>query len=205
MIKFDDITGNRYGRLIAVRRVGKKWEFVCDCGKTKLVWASNAKRGHTGSCGCFHKENSSRLGRARAIHGYAGRPEYDAWSGAHQRCKNTKDKNYAGYGGRGIKVCERWSRFENFIADMGARPSRRHSLDRIDVNGGYEPDNCRWATIKVQNGNRRSNIRISAFGKTGCLADFVSYHSPHYTMANSLIKSGVDPAQAIIGVMGTSC
>jgi hypothetical protein len=205
MIKYDDITGNRYGRLVAIRRAGKKWEFRCDCGHTKEILATNAKRGHTQSCGCFHKENSAKVGRSTVKHGYAGSSEYDAWSGMHQRCGNPKDKDYGKYGGRGIKVCERWSKFDRFIEDMGDKPTKRHSLDRIDVNGDYAPENCRWATTKVQNGNKRCNIRVSAFGKSGCLADFISYHSPHYHMAQILIRKGIEPSQAVIDVIGTSC
>lgn len=202
---FDDIVGRRFGRLIAKERIGKKWLCVCDCGNEKSVLPSNLKRERTRSCGCLHRESSARNGKANARHGYAGSPEYDAWSGMHQRCRNIKDKNYKSYGGRGIQVCEQWSTFDMFIADLGPKPSRHHSIDRIDVNGNYEPSNCKWATSKEQNGNKRSNIRVSAFGKTGCLADFISHHTPHYQIAKSLIRSGLDPAQAIVKAIGIAC
>ena len=205
IMPFDDISGKRYGRLVAVRRVEKKWLFACDCGNEKLIWATNVKRGHTQSCGCFHRESSAKNGRALRRHGYTGKPEYGTWQGMHQRCGNTKDKDFCKYGGRGIKVSDKWKTFDAFIADMGEKPTRYHSLDRIDVNGDYAPGNCRWATAKEQNRNKRPTIRVSAFGKTGCLADFISHHTQQYHTARKLIATGMNPADAIVQVSGLAC
>lgn len=202
---FDDISGKRYGRLVAKERIGKKWLFACDCGGQKLVWASNVKRGHTHSCGCLHKESCARNGRALRRHGFSGKSEHRTWAGMHQRCGNPKDKDYRKYGGRGIRVSEKWTTFDAFISDMGAKPTRYHSLDRIDVNGNYSPENCRWATSKEQNRNKRPTIRVSAFGKTGCLADFISHHTQQYHSARKLIARGMDPASAIVQLCGTAC
>ena len=106
-------------------------------------------------------------GSGHITHGLAGTVEYNAWLAAKQRCEGLTLAGYKNYGGRGIKVCERWKRsFENFLADMGRRPSVRHSLDRIDVNGNYEPGNCRWATRKEQNLNKTSSVRLTFKGKT---------------------------------------
>lgn len=90
--------------------------------------------------------------------------EYRAWQNMHQRCKNTKFRQYKDYGGRGITVCERWNSFDNFLEDMGPRPSAQHSLDRLGNNLGYEKDNCKWATEWQQKHNRRANVWLSAFG-----------------------------------------
>lgn len=203
-VKYHDISGNRYGRLVAIRRVSEKWEFKCDCGNVKFVLPSNVKRGHTLSCGCLHRETAIMNGRAHK-HGYTGTAEYRAWSGMHQRCSNVKSKNYNGYGGRGIKVCDQWSAFESFIHDIGKRPSILHSIDRIDVNGDYDPSNCRWATIKEQNANRRTNVRVNAFGKDGCLADFIWPHTKQYRTALKRIREGRDPKQVILDMIGIFC
>jgi hypothetical protein len=125
-----------------------------------VIKAGSALRsGNTKSCGCLRRE----LGRAHGIaskrhgEGASGRetPEYRAWAAMLCRCRNPRHKSYADYGGRGVTVCERWRAYENFLADMGRRPDRFHSLDRINNAGNYEPGNCRWATWEEQNTNRR--------------------------------------------------
>ena len=99
-------------------------------------------------------------------------PEYDVWSQMKYRCNNKNSSDYKDYGGRGIKVCERWSSFENFLSDMGERPSSKHMLDRKDNDGNYSTSNCRWTDPKTQSRNTRSNVRFSLNGKTMCLADW---------------------------------
>lgn len=101
-------------------------------------------------------------------HGYANpnNPTYNSWWAMRQRCEDPKHKSYATYGGRGIRVCDEWLDFANFLRDMGERPSRKYSLGRIDSNGDYGPGNCRWETAKQQQNNRRSNRLLTAFGKT---------------------------------------
>lgn len=170
MGKFIDETGNKYNYLTvlerdfsleAARRPRAKtfWKCKCDCGNITIVSAYELRKGLTKSCGCLRKKNASQLyvkhGLSRFPDGTI-RPEFNAWVGIKTRCYNKNRPEYKRYGGRGIKVCDRWKdSFENFLEDMGERPSPRHSIDRIDVDGDYEPSNCRWATDEMQSRNQR--------------------------------------------------
>jgi len=152
-MKLIDETGKRYGRLLVVGFQNGKWECKCDCGKVTYVLGGNLRSGRQKSCGCLDYERKVKHGNTS---GSKETPEYRAWKNMKKRCYNTKDKYYQDYGGRGIKVCDRWLHsFENFLEDMGKRPSPKHSLDRIDYNGDYSPENCRWVTASEQIINQR--------------------------------------------------
>jgi len=152
---FQDITNKRYGRLLVIDYVDKAyvnkdhwWLCLCDCGNSKKVLGTNLKRGTSFSCGCLRSE---LLRRSKQTHGMTLTSEFNIWNGMRKRCLNKNNKDYKNYGGRGIKVCDRWlNSFENFYVDMGGRPSAKHSIDRINNDGDYEPSNCRWATAKEQ-------------------------------------------------------
>lgn len=155
--------GERYGRLLVTGRtvVGSTglWVCMCDCGKTTLQPGGALGRGRVKSCGCWNNEKSNKHGMART-------KVYIAWQSMLQRCENQKHRSYALYGGRGIKVVAEWHEFTQFYKDMGEPPSKRHSIDRIDCDGDYSKQNCRWATQKEQVGNQRRNIKITYLGKT---------------------------------------
>lgn len=134
----------------------------CQCGKTLVTTIELLRQMKTTSCGCVHTEGLKKIHReintkhGEFSNGKAGSPEYYSWNNLKCRCNNPKDKDYSKYGGRGIKVCKRWIKsFSNFLSDMGRKPGPEYSIDRINVDGNYEPSNCRWATPSQQVHNRR--------------------------------------------------
>lgn len=169
--RFQDLVGTRFTRLVVTELISMKptiWLCRCDCGADTAVGARHLKSGVTQSCGCLHREI---MVARNSSHGLCELPEYSIWLGMRNRCNNPNEIGWKNYGGRGISVCERWNSFENFLADMGNRPSSSHSIDRFpNPNGNYEPSNCRWATDKDQARNTRRNRMLTAHGKTQCLA-----------------------------------
>lgn len=162
----DDLQGLAFGRLTPVEitgrdKSGQRWLCKCECGVEKVIQRCALVSGAAKSCGCYNLEKTAERGRANRKHGAVGTSTYKIWAGMHKRCNDLKDSRY---GGRGIKVCERWSEFENFLADMGKRPEGM-SIERDKVDGNYEPGNCRWATDVEQANNRRSTRYIEFNGK----------------------------------------
>ncbi len=155
-----DLTGKTFGRLTVLRyahhRSGKRyWDVKCACGKELTARGTSLTTGQRKTCGCAVSDS---LKARNHRHGHAGMPTYLTWNGMIQRCTNPKHRRYADYGGRGIKVHPPWRIFDNFLRDVGERPDGK-TLDRIDVNGNYEPGNVRWATIKEQNANKRKGSK----------------------------------------------
>lgn len=193
-----DLTGQRFGRLIALKPAvlqdGKStwWECRCDCGTTRRARAARLRWGDTQSCGCLAKDTTAAMSRR---HGMSGRPEFYIWSSMRQRCTNKNTKSFKDYGGRGIRVCDRWNEkdgrgFANFFADMGPRPSPQASLDRINNMGNYEPSNCRWVTKTIQCRNRRSNTLIELDGVSKSLAEWCEKYSIKYAVACLRLRRG---------------
>jgi hypothetical protein len=157
-----NLQGQKFGRLTVVRyhdsiRGRSRWECACECGRTKIVPAGSLRGGGVRSCGCWLDEVRralGRRGRGNYKDGRTGTPTYESYQSMMGRCYIMSAGNYSRYGGRGIRVCERWHSFENFLADMGERPAGM-SIDRIDPNGNYEPGNCRWATAWDQQRHKR--------------------------------------------------
>jgi hypothetical protein len=193
--KTKDRIGLRYGRLAVVERfevkgLGVGWKCRCDCGKEIYASGYNLESGNTQSCGCLALE-------ARTKHGLTHSRVYTIWKGMHQRCNNPRSGAYSDYGGRGIRVCKEWHRFENFLADMG-HPPPRLTLERKDNDGHYEPGNCTWATYSDQLSNRRNNHLLGAFGREQTLTQWSKeYGIPVTTLKNRIYRAGMTVETAL--------
>ena len=175
-----DLTGKTFGRLHVLTFAGYRarpngdrdawWTCVCACGTRKDYRAYCLLQNITQSCGCIRQEKTIKR---NTIHGKTKTPEHNVWCRMNQRCYDHNSQDFQNYGGRGIAVCETWrSSFSNFLADMGERPSLKHSIERLDNNLGYHPENCVWATRYVQQRNKRNSMLITYKGQTLCPIDW---------------------------------
>lgn len=182
--------GQKFGRLTIVSRAEARpgernvmWLCDCECGAQTVVAAANIGKS-TLSCGCLVKNNGAHLrgNTMNRTHNMSQSLEYKSWCSMKGRCNNPNNPKYYSHGGRGIKICERWlSSFENFYADMGPKPGRGYSIERVNNGGNYEPGNCIWATPKVQAKNRRSTVFIEINGTTLNIEEWCEFlHIPRW-------------------------
>ena len=197
--KFKDETGKTYGRLVVLNKLdlktkaGALWNCLCSCGNETTVRGSSLRAGTTSSCGCLGKELSSDRKRK---HGFYGNPSYRTWANMITRCTDISSKAYKYYGGIGITVCDRWMDVSNFIADMGQRP-KGMTLDRINNNLGYSPDNCAWVSMFDQNRNKKSNVNIEIDGVTKSVTDWANDYGLNPKTVFNRIYAGWDVIEAI--------
>lgn len=202
-----DVLGQTFGHLIVIRRDlnrisrGTAWIVRCECGVEKSVIYSDLRR--IFSCGCM---TSDLIAAKRTKHGHArsrrtgtpSSPEYKIWTDILRRAHSGSTKAAEHYLHRGITVCERWLDFSNFLADMGPRPSPEHTVDRINNDGPYSPENCRWATNDVQARNKRTTVWIEANGERMCLQDWANrLGCAHSTILHRIRKLGWSPERAV--------
>lgn len=210
---FKDYVGKVFGRLTVIRYLGHTevkcsnsiWYCQCTCGKFKAVTRRCLKSGIVRSCGCLQSELVSQRMRdplrrtipTHKTHGKTSTPEFNVWSKMKHRCSSPSNKCYRHYGGRGITVCDRWLHsFENFLTDMGARPTSKHSIDRIDGNGNYEPGNCRWATMTQQIRNRSISLHVTYEGVTRPLPEWCEIKGLSYHGVRQRLRKGWSPERA---------
>lgn len=197
MAKFINLTGQVFGRLTVLYRVDTpgtnrfKWHCRCECGNEIATRSSSLRGGLTQSCGCYKREVNAEVMATTGLlntHGMTESVEYAAWANMKDRCGNPQHRQWPDYGGRGITVCDRWLHsFENFYQDMGPRPAGM-SIDRIDNDSGYFPENCRWATKKQQGNNRRKTHLVSFAGKTQTIAQWADELGVKYETLRARLK-----------------
>lgn len=197
MGRIRDLTNQRFGRLVALKNVGKDnkysllWECICDCGNTVVVSSRELSREHRKSCGCLKETYKFK-------HGYSKHPLYDCWVSMKARCNNKRNPKYPSYGGRGITVCEEWENdFCSFLEwSLKNGYDEQLTLDRIDNNKGYYPENCRWTTRKVQQNNTRHNRYIEYNGETKTLSQWCELLNLKYSTMLNRFSHGYTAKQA---------
>lgn len=199
MGKLIDLTGKRYGRLIVLKRAKDndchnkpRWLCKCDCGNVLEVSGASLKSGNTKSCGCLNRDLLTK-------HGRSGQRIYHVWRNMISRCYRATDQHWKDYGARGIKVCDAWKNsMEEFIKWAEQSGYESHlTIDRIDVDGDYTPENCRWADVKTQNNNKRSSVRIEYKGGVYSLAEFARATNLSKSVVFKRYKAGYTPEEII--------
>jgi hypothetical protein len=188
-----------FGKLTAIEQAGKTahgatlWRCSCLCGNETTVVGYSLTQGGTRSCGC-----SKRMTPAHnRTHNMSGTPQYRVWATMRNRCEDPNVASYKDYGGRGIKVCDRWQKFENFYADMGDRPTPRHQIDRIDNSGPYSPENCQWAIPSVQAKNKRNSRYLTANGESLHMAEWARRLGCNPAAILARLATGMPEAEAV--------
>ena len=189
-----DLKGRRFGRLVVTERNGSKggcatWTCLCDCGKRVFVIGKLLCKGTTSSCGCYRKD-------ALTKHGKAGSRTYGIWHAMVSRCHNKKAANFRNYGGRGISVCPEWHTIDGFFACMGEAPEGM-SLERIDNEKGYSPENCRWATMAEHATNKRTNVILTFRGKSQTISEWSRELGVGKTAIHNRLKRGLSASEAL--------
>lgn len=209
MGKFIDLAGQQFNRLTVIERAGYRgknivWLCRCECGNQTKVTGTHLKTGHTKSCGCLVVEVSRENGKSRATHGMKRTRLYHVWRDIKIRCFNHNSSNFPIYGGRGITMCEEWrSSFESFRNWAVANgyddnaPFGQCTIDRIDVNGNYEPTNCRWITNEKQSNNRRNNRIIEIHGETHTASEWAKIYGVDYHTFHARLQRGWNPERAL--------
>ena len=213
MGKFVDLTGQKFNKLTVISRVESRrqpsgklvtyWKCKCECGKTTEVKACDLKNGHTVSCGCSHiqqaKQQAKTMSKNNILHGKSNTRLYHIYNGMFNRCYKEKHKFYKNYGGRGIKICDEW--LNNFMTFYNWAINNDYqdnlTIDRINNDGNYEPNNCRWQTIKEQANNRRTNQMYEYKGKKQSLKEICNELHLNYTTIWKRIKKGMSLEEAI--------
>jgi hypothetical protein len=213
--RFQDLTGLKFGMVTVQSFYGIKqrskprgsstngnslWECLCECGKNFITQGDCLKRINHISCGCYKNQLVSLRTKTHGLsyrggHNTPFKSEYTTWVEIRQRCRNPKSTAYKNYGGRGIKICDRWQDFENFFADMGQKPTPNHCIERIDNDGDYTPENCKWATRMEQARNTRKNIYLTIEGVKKPFSQLVSESGVKYMTAFSRYRKGLPIAE----------
>lgn len=197
-----DLTGRKYGRLTAIKSVERdknnhyKWLCRCECGNEKIIYAHSLRNDVTKSCGCLSKEIISEV---NSTHGMTDTPIHYSWLFMRGVCNNSNNKQYKDYGGRGITICDRWLKFENFYEDIGERPSKDHRFGRKDVNGNFELSNCKWVTIKEQNNNKQNKVLLIIDEKIHSKIEWSEISGTNYHSICSRLNRGWSHKEAVYG------
>lgn len=194
MGKFKNLTGMKFGRLLVINRAenvgyNTRWNCICDCGNKTITTSYNLTKGRSKSCGCLSLE---KMNKTNTKHGYKHARLYRIWCGMKKRCYNTKYEYYNRYGGRGIAVCEEWKssfiNFKNWAIKNGYKDNLE--IDRIDNNGNYEPNNCRWEDRINQVRNRSNTIKLKNNGEEKTLIEWCKKYNINYKLAHARYKKG---------------
>lgn len=203
-----DLTGRFFGRWLVLCRMANvnsrpRWLVQCRCKELRIVGSNSLLSGSSQSCGCLSRERTQAWAVLPRTHGMTNSPEHRVWQGIKTRTTNPKASCYHRYGGRGILMCERWfNDFQAFYEDMGPRPSPKHTIERLDNDGPYSPENCRWATIKEQTRNKSTNVRLTYKGEHLCVAEWAERYGIPRSRLYAAAKSGATSEEELAILFG---